>query len=49
MGGEERRRRAIAAQGLAAIALFVFAHAAHAAPAPHHAPLHATAVHAVFK
>ena len=38
MGGEERRRRAIAAQGFAAIALFVFAHGARAAtPAAHHA------------
>jgi hypothetical protein len=49
MGGEERRRRAIAAQGFAALALFVFAHGAHAAtPAAHHASPVA-AVHVVAK
>jgi hypothetical protein len=37
MDGEQRRRRAIFAQGFAAIALFVFAHGAHAATVPHHA------------
>jgi hypothetical protein len=31
MSGEERRRRAVVAQGFAAIALFVFAHGARAA------------------
>lgn len=31
MNDEHRRRRAVAAQGFAALALFVFAHGAHAA------------------
>jgi hypothetical protein len=49
MGGEERRRRAIAAQGFAAIALFVFAHGARAAtPTAHHASP-SVAVHAVAR
>jgi hypothetical protein len=34
MGGEDRRRRKIFAQGFAAAALFVFAHGAHAATTP---------------
>jgi hypothetical protein len=39
MDGEERKRRTIAAQGFAALALFLFAHGAHAATPPaHHAP-----------
>jgi len=34
MNDNDRRRRTVAAQGLAALALFVFAHGAHAATAP---------------
>lgn len=34
MGEDERRKRTVAAQGFAAVALFVFAHAAHAATPP---------------
>ena len=34
MNEEHRRRRVVAAQGFAAVALFVFAHGAHAATAP---------------
>ena len=34
MNGEHRRRRAITAQGFAALALFVFAHGARAATPP---------------
>ena len=50
MGGEERRRRAIAAQGFAAIALFVFAHGARAAtPTAHHHASPAVAAHAVAR
>ena len=46
MNEHERRRRAVAAQGFAALALFVFAHGAHAATLPaHHAP--AVVQHAV--
>ena len=37
MNGDERRRRAVAAQGFAALALFLFAHSAHAATLPAHA------------
>ena len=33
MNDEHRRRRAVAAQGFAALAFFVFAHGAHAATA----------------
>ena len=36
MNEEHRRRRVVAAQGFAAVALFVFAHGAHAATAPAH-------------
>jgi hypothetical protein len=41
MKSDDKRRRAIAAQGFAAVALFVFAHGARAATMPvhsHHAP-----------
>ena len=34
MRDDERRRRMFAAQGLAAVALFVFAHGTHAATPP---------------
>jgi hypothetical protein len=34
MGEDERRRRKVAAQGFAAVALFMFAHGARAATAP---------------
>ena len=34
MGEDERRRRKVAAQGFAAVALFMFAHGAHAATVP---------------
>ncbi len=37
MNGDERKRRAVAAQGFAALALFLFAHSAHAATLPAHA------------
>jgi predicted lipoprotein len=37
MNGDERRRRVVAAQGLAALALFLFAHGAHAATPVTHA------------
>jgi hypothetical protein len=37
MNGDDRRRRVVAAQGLAALALFLFAHGAHAATPPMHA------------
>jgi hypothetical protein len=48
MNGQERRRRAIAAQGFAAIALFVFAHGARAATLPaHQASTPAAAIHCV--
>ena len=43
MGEDDRRRRIFAAQGLAALALFVLAHGARAATAPQVAP-HAPAV-----
>ena len=36
MNEHERRRRTVAAQGFAAIALFIFAHGAHAATTPSH-------------
>jgi predicted lipoprotein len=36
MNDEHRRRRAVAAQGFAALAFFVFAHGAHAATAQAH-------------
>jgi hypothetical protein len=41
MNDQERQRRLFAAQGLAAMAFFVFAHVAHAATPPAHAQ-HAT-------
>ena len=44
---EERRRRAFAAQGFAVVALFVFAHGAHAATVPTHASQSVHAVHCV--
>jgi hypothetical protein len=34
MGEDERRRRKVAAQGFAAVALFMFAHGARAATVP---------------
>lgn len=34
MGEDDRRRRKVAAQGFAAVALFMFAHGAHAATVP---------------
>jgi hypothetical protein len=34
MGEDDRRRRKAAAQGFAAVALFMFAHGAHAATVP---------------
>ncbi len=34
MGEDDRRRRRVAAQGFAAVALFMFAHGAHAATVP---------------
>jgi hypothetical protein len=37
MNGDDHRRRAVTAQGFAALALFVFAHGAHAATVPPHA------------
>lgn len=37
MNGDERKRRTVAAQGFAALALFLFAHSAHAATLPAHA------------
>ena len=50
MSGEERRRRAIAAQGFAAIALFVFAHGARAAtPVVQAASAGSAAVHVVAR
>ena len=36
MNENERRRRVVTAQGLAALALFVLAHGAHAAAVAHH-------------
>lgn len=36
MKGDDKRRRAVAAQGFAALALFVFAHGARAATMPAH-------------
>jgi predicted lipoprotein len=39
MNDEQRRRRAVAAQGFAALAFFVFAHGAHAATAQAHSHL----------
>jgi predicted lipoprotein len=36
MNDQEKTRRAVAAQGLAAIAFFFFAHGAHAATVPAH-------------
>jgi len=46
MGGEQKRRRAIYAQGFAAVALFVFAHGARAAtPAPTPAPTGSAPAH----
>jgi hypothetical protein len=38
--GQEKRRRAVAAQGFAVVAFFFFAHGAHAATVPAHASLH---------
>jgi len=39
----EKRRRAVAAQGFAALAFFILAHGAHAAPVPTHAFVHPAA------
>jgi predicted lipoprotein len=39
----EKRRRAVAAQGFAALAFFFFAHGAHAATPPAHAFVHPAA------
>jgi predicted lipoprotein len=47
MNDEHRRRRAVAAQGFAALAFFVFAHGARAATAQAHARL-ATPTHAAL-
>jgi hypothetical protein len=50
MSGEDRRRRAIAAQGFAAIALFVFAHGARAAtPTAHFVSPGSAAAHVVAR
>ena len=38
MNEHDRRRRTVTAQGLAALALLVFAHGAHGANAPAHRP-----------